>query len=84
MSDMTIVVEIENTYPDQTITKRYTRVVPMPLLNDDDMEEWWEDEIFPLTGTGPEMSDQYAIYEAKIIKCDELPQLVGETHEWGV
>ena len=78
---MQITVKIENTYTGGTVKTEWSGEVPEPLLNDADMEQWWEDHIYPLTGTG-DSSGEYAIYEAKITKCDELPQLVGETYEW--
>lgn len=78
---MQITVKIENTYDDGSVFTEKTTDVPTPLLNDEDMEEWWNEHIFPLTGTGREKG--YAIYEAKITKCDDLPQLVGESYEWG-
>lgn len=73
---------VENTYGDGTITKNYSELVTRP---DDitDLDEWFEEEIFQFTGTGPERANQYAVYEVEITACDELPELIGKTYGWG-
>jgi hypothetical protein len=81
MSDLTLTLKIDNTYGHGTITTRPTAVVPRPE-DLDDLEEWFEEYIFEHTGTGAD-PNEYAIYEAEIVACDELPALVGKSHEWG-
>lgn len=76
---MQISVRVDNTYNDGTITKHYT--VDVPVADPDDVDEWSEDYIFPLTGTG--RSDDYAGYETKVTACDEQPWLVGRVFCWG-
>lgn len=50
--------------------------VPGP---DDDLDEWADDQLYPLTGTGRSGA---AGYFATISKFDERPDLVGREFEW--
>ena len=78
---ITVALKIDNTYGDGTITRRPTAVVPRPE-DLSDLEEWFEEHIFEHTGTGGHRSSEYAVYEAEVVACDELPELVGASHEW--
>lgn len=77
---MNIEVTIDNVYDDETITNEYMRNVEVPQ-DDEDLDDWAYDELFPLTGTGRE--DGEAGYFLKITACSERPDLVGREFEWG-
>lgn len=81
-ADITLSLKIDNTYGDGTITTRPTAVVPPPW-DINDLDEWFEEHIFEYTGTGAHRADEYAVYEAEITACEELPALVGKSYEWG-
>lgn len=80
----TILVRIENSYSDgheSTVTKRIT--APENPDNEDELDEWWNDEVFTLTGDGhgeknPGLDSSYS---AEIL--DGPAELVGKTYEWG-
>ena len=70
-------VKLTNYYPDRTNSA--VEIVPTPDdLND--LEDWWEDDVFPLTGDGFGES-QIATYEAVVIASD-VPELVGRRNAW--
>lgn len=50
----------------------------------DDLDDWAYDELYTLTGVGPEYSHLNAGYSAEILKCDTTPSLVGRKFEWGI
>lgn len=78
---MTVTVKVTNTYEDGHTSQT---VVDVDGPEDPtDLDEWWEDEVFPHTGDGhgdahPKLG---AGYEAEIIHADE-PSLVGQRTEW--
>jgi hypothetical protein len=78
---MSVTVKIENTYEDG-----HESVVNVIVADpeDDDLEMWWEDEVFPHTGDGH--GEKYpklgSMYEATITKADDA-SLVGQSMEWG-
>jgi hypothetical protein len=72
-------VIITNTYPDRSNTETVT--VPDPeSLSPEDLEDWWEEEVFPHTGDGRGSND-YAVYTATVTESD-VPGLVGKWNEW--
>jgi len=80
---MTVTVKIENTYEDG-----HESVVEVEVENpepeDDDLDTWWEDVVFPLTGDGhgakhPKLG---CFYEATVIRADDQ-RMVGHTRDWG-
>ncbi len=58
------------------------KIYVRPLAEDDDLDEWAFDEIFPHTGDG-NASGKHAGYFAEIIDCTEDLGLVGAEFEWG-
>ena len=79
---MRVEVKVENVYPEVGEHFVHTREadVPAPQAGED-MEDWGNAHILALTGEGGEYASLHASYEAKIITCDDRPNLVGE--EWG-
>ena len=79
---MKLTLKIDNTYSGATITNTETIEAPAPPLDTNDMEEWSDDYLFPYTGTDASRSNDTAVYEVTITRCDEFPSLVGRTFEW--
>lgn len=83
---MTVEVKIENTYEDGYESVLTFDVVDPESTEEEspELEQWWEDEVFPLTGDGhgakhPKLG---AWYEATVTAADQ-PELVGRSREWG-
>ena len=73
-------IRIENSYIDGY---EHTREVTLPnpaSSSEDDMDAWWDDVIFPETGSG-RPSNIRGISEVTIIEADD-PALVGKTYSW--
>lgn len=78
---MTVIVRIENTYEDGHESTLEVEVGDPP--NVDDLEDWWEDQVWEHTGDGHALgSGMGAWYEATIIEADDA-SLVGLSMEWG-
>ena len=77
---MPTIVMIENTYADRSNTETVTVESPNPVapFTTDDLEDWWEDKVFPHTGDG---GGGYAVYTATVMSSD-VPGLVGLTWSW--
>lgn len=75
-----IEVKVENVYPDGTVRTNAEAEVPLPPLQD--LDEWAEEHLMPLTGTGRTEGD--AGYFLTITKFDARPELVGTEYEWGI
>lgn len=73
---MTVKLLITNTYADRENTSRVEVADPVDVR---DLEDWWEDVVFPETGDG---RGGDACYEAEVLECDEFPELVGLKNEW--
>jgi hypothetical protein len=74
-------VRIENTYSDGH-TSTHTVEVPAPHL-DDDLENWWDEEVLVHTGDGHgEDGSLGFLYQATIVEADELPLMIGMAREW--
>jgi hypothetical protein len=74
---MTLTVKIENTYSDGWHSDAIVHVVsPGP-----DLDEWWDDVVFPHTGDGHGGFGLGSCYTATILTADD-PNLVGESYEW--
>jgi hypothetical protein len=78
---MTTTVEIENGYVNGDVVVNTVEVETFDPDVHDDLDQWWEDEVFPLTGDGRHGSMD-AYYEATVTDSDR-DELVGETHDWG-
>jgi len=78
---MTVTVKIENTYSDgHSSTSEHELDNPEDT---NDLEDWWEDYVWELTGDGHGADrDVSSLYEATIIRADD-EELVGQTREWG-
>jgi hypothetical protein len=76
---MKVTVEIENVYEDETIT--VVDEVEVPAVEWDSLDDWAEDYLYPLTGTGRPEGD--AGYFLTVTACDD-PRLVGITFDWGI
>lgn len=77
-----IVGHVDNVYEDgDKVRVEFDEQVPPFPEAGDDVDEWAEDNLFPLTGTGRPDGD--AGYFLKITRCDEQPDLVGREFEWG-
>jgi hypothetical protein len=73
-------VEITNTYADRENTE-VVEVSEPAGVDEETLEEWWEDEVFPHTGDGYGDSET-GYYEAKVLGSVTFPELVGKTCEW--
>lgn len=79
---MSIRVQVENIYElyEPVTTHMTAQVAPFPHGKDEDVvDEWWQEEIYPLTGTGNE--DGNSSYFVTVVACDD-PALVGAEREW--
>lgn len=74
---MSTQVTLTNVYADRSNFTVETVDSPTDIT---DLEDWWEDEVFPLTGDGNGQSE-YAIYEAVVTQSD-IPELVGKRYGW--
>lgn len=89
---MLVSLKIDNVYEDgETITQTLFDIeVPDAPTEPDEHEEWAEENLYPLTGTGRyagneagEETTPDAGYFVEIIAAGH-PALVGRTYEWGV
>ena len=78
---MKLTAVIDNIYEDgDEIVTTETADVPAPEPGQD-RDDWAEDYLFPLTGTG--RTDGDAAYFLRITECED-PSLVGAEFEWGI
>lgn len=77
-----IELHITNTYEelDDPIVTTPTAQVPLPEP-DEDLDEWAQENLYDLTGTGHETGDSW--YDVEITKFDARPDLVGRVFELG-
>jgi hypothetical protein len=73
--DVIIQLVIENHYADAVIETRETVTTPSYPHGRDDFD-WWQEYIWPLTGTGRSGD---AVYEVGIVDSSD-PKLIGKTH----
>ena len=78
MSTITMRLEIANVYGDEEIITHETVELPVPEA-DEDLDDWGEDHIFPLTGTGRTEGD--AAYFVEVLESSD-PTMVGHKWEW--
>ena len=83
-ADVTIDLEIENLYADgqKIVTRVVGALVQAPQKDSDEeaLDEWAWDQLFPLTGTGRYDGDAW--YEVFVTACD-VATLVGRKFEFG-
>ena len=78
---ITVSLHIVNTYDDgEVITTVITGAEVAAPPPDGDLDDWAEDTIYPLTGTGKTAGDAW--YDATVTASSE-PSLVGTTYEFG-
>jgi hypothetical protein len=77
----TVKVLIENAY--ECGRESSSRVVvPAPGLSQD-LESWWQDEVFDHTGDGHSCgSSEIGSSDARIVEASDRPELVGQTYGW--
>lgn len=81
--EISIEIQIDNTYPDEAFSATKTVTCKTPTQSDDDyLDEWAQDNLFPHTGTG--RCEGEAFYEVAIMRCDYRPDLEGRTWDWGL
>ena len=73
----TLDLRIENVYSDETITNHVTVTVPDPPAGAA-FEDWAEEHIYPLTGTGRPGDAGYFV---TVLESDS-PVLAGARFEW--
>lgn len=76
-----LTVQVENTYA-CGLTSGGEYQVPVPPVGADEaeMDDWWQDEVVPLTGDGHACgATERALYEATITAAPGRPALVGRT-----
>jgi len=79
---MLLSIKIDNVYADETISKTLIDVeVPNPPTEPDAHEDWADEHLMPLTGTGRTHGEAGYFVE---ITAAEHPALVGRTYEWGI
>ena len=72
---MKVRVKIDNVYEDGVSVTNIELVDSPPMTGD--LGEWWEEKVYPLTGTGRD-SDITACYTATVLDGPEA----GFTNEW--
>ena len=78
---ITVSLHIVNTYEDgEVITTVVTGAEVAAPPPAGDLDDWAEDTIYPLTGTGKNNGDAW--YDATIT-ASSVPTLVGTTYEFG-
>jgi hypothetical protein len=78
-------IRIENAYSDGHESARTTKVAEPASLSELDLEDWWQDVVFPQTGDGHGRRrgrSGGAYHQVTVIKADTTA-LIGQTHEWG-
>lgn len=81
---MKITVKVDNIYEDGTevtVTEEADIEEPWGEPDTDDWEDWADEQLFPLTGTGKTEGD--AGYFLEITACEDA-SLVGQKFEWGI
>jgi hypothetical protein len=74
-----VTVLLENTYSDGHHSER-TVELEAPT---GDLDEWWEDIVFPETGDGHGIdADCGSCYTATVLAAPAHPELVGLSEEW--
>jgi hypothetical protein len=81
VSEVRVTVRIINVYPDETVESDVDLTLPAPE-NPHDLDDWAEDHLMPLTGTGRTKGD--AGYFVKITASPDLPILMGSEFAWGI
>lgn len=80
---MQITVKIEDTYSngdsfERTMTEEVSDYDPS-----DDIDDWAYDNLFQLTGQGPQYSNVDGGHDVTVLECAENPDLVGKAFEFG-
>jgi hypothetical protein len=80
---VSVTVKIENTYEDGHRSTFDYEVEDPEGSSENLMDDWWENEVFPLTGDkhGAKHPKLGANYEATVIRADD-EKLVGLSREW--
>jgi hypothetical protein len=76
---ITVRLHIENVYSDGTV--RETLTVEIPAPNTSGLDEWADECLFPLTGTGWYGGD--GLYIVTVLDSSETT-LTGRTFTWGI
>lgn len=77
MMTVTLTLSITNVYDDDELAHFETKEVPAP--NGEDLDDWADEHLFPLTGTGH--TTGAAGYFVKVVESSD-PELVGRDWEW--
>ena len=72
-----VTVKIENTYSDGRHSEGIVGVVAPSA----DLDDWWNDIVFPHTGDGHGEDGLGSCYTATVIAADEA-ELIGKSYEW--
>lgn len=75
-----IKLHIENYYDGDVVITEPVAYVTVP--DDDDIEDWADDQILPLTGTG--RTEGNSAYFVTITEFSARPDLVGRKFEFGI
>lgn len=73
-----VVVKIDNDYSDGHHAETFHRILQPETFTDTYLDTWFEENVWPLTGTG---RDGDACYTATITASSDA-RFVGKTHEW--
>jgi hypothetical protein len=79
---MQLTVRFTDVYDGREWPRTETLDVPGPPPSDEDLEEWAEENLYPLTGDG--RAHDVSGYFAEILTSPEQPHLVGREFSWGV
>lgn len=81
---LSLTVEFTDVYDGEEYVRTEDVYAPAPTAGDD-LDEWAEENLFPLTGTGREHGE--AAYFVKVLSAPcldpNVPDLTGKTWEWG-
>ena len=88
LSESTVRAQIMSTslYADgHAVTELLDMDLPAPPGREDDMDQWAEDALYPITGTGdPTRENMDACYTIQVVDCEDRPDLNARTWEWGL
>lgn len=79
-----IKVKIENGYADgfEAVSEVELDAPPVGIDFEVELPDWFQEVVWPHTGTGTGRENVSACYLATIVEADGRPELVGEWFEW--
>lgn len=86
-----ITVCVENTYVCGRASEFVVELPPPAGLDEDAVDQWWEETAYGATGDGHRTADDQpcaeredALYEVTVLTAPDFPELAGQKREWGL